>query len=160
MKISIIAAMTDNLLIGADNKLIWDLPADMQHFRNLTLGKPIIMGRKTYESIGRPLPGRINIVISRNKTLHYPGCEIYDSLNKALEAVQDAEEVMIIGGAEIYAQALPLADFMFLTFVHHKFQGDTYFPQWDIMQWQEIAREDFTADDKNPYAYSFVTLKK
>ena len=128
MQISIIVALADNRLIGGNNKLLWHLPADLQYFKSITLGKPIIMGRKTYESIGKPLPGRRNIVISRNKQFKCQVCEVYDSLSKALAALQDYAEVMIIGGAEIYQQALPIADKMYITIVHHAFTGDAYFP--------------------------------
>jgi dihydrofolate reductase len=160
MQISIIAALADDYLIGSNNKLPWQMPADLQHFKELTYGKPVIMGRKTYASIGKPLPGRRNIVISRNEALQCPGCEVYDSLAKALAAVQDSPEVMIIGGAEIYKQALPLADKMYLTFVHGTFIGDAYFPKWNPANWQEIERKDFAADAKNPYPYSFVILER
>jgi dihydrofolate reductase len=160
MQISIIAALADDYLIGSNNKLPWQMPADLKHFKELTLNKPVIMGRKTYASIGMPLPGRKNIVISRNKDLQCPGCEVYDSLAKALAAVQDCAEVMIIGGAEIYKQALPLADKMYLTFVHGTFIGDAYFPKWNPVNWQEIERKDFAADAKNPYPYSFVILER
>ncbi len=159
MQISIIAALTDDLLIGADNQMIWHLPSDLKHFKTLTLGKPILMGRKTYEAIGRPLPERRNVIISRQKDLQYEGCEVYDSLDKALGAVKDAPEIMIIGGGEIYKQALPKANTMYLTYVHHDFTGDTYFPEWDDEKWQEVERQDFDPDDKNRYSYSFVTLK-
>lgn len=160
MQISIIVALTDDLLIGGNNQLVWRLPADVQYFKRITLGKPIIMGRKTYESIGRPLPGRRNIVISRDKDLQLSGCEIYDSLDKTLAAVKDSPEVMIIGGAEIYKDALPITDIMYLTFIHHKFHGDTYFPPWNSDEWEEIEHRDCEPDEVNKYAYSFVTLRR
>lgn len=158
MKISIIVAVADDLLIGANNKLLWHLPADFAHFKKLTLGKSVVMGRKTFESIGKPLPNRRNIVISRNKNLKIPGCEIVNSLEAAIELLQNEMEIMILGGAQIYQLALPIADVMYLTFVHNKFKGDAYFPQWDQTKWQEVSREDHKADVDNIYDYSFVML--
>jgi len=160
MQISIIAAMTDERLIGVGNKLPWHLSADFRRFKAITMGKPIIMGRKTHESIGRPLPGRRNIVISHSKELRYEECEVYHSLHEAFEALKDCAEIMIIGGAEIYKQALPLANKMYLTFVHHHFEGDKYFPKWKAEEWQEIEHTDYAADEKNPYPYSFVVLER
>lgn len=160
MQISIIAAITDDRLIGVGNQLIWHLPADLKHFKTVTMGKPIIMGRKTHEAIGKPLPGRRNIVISRQKDFNSEGCEVFASLEAALIALQDYSEVMIIGGSEIYAAALPKADTMLLTLVHHAFTGDTYFPKWNARNWQEIEREDFEPDENNKYPYSFIVLKR
>ena len=160
MQISIVAALADDYLIGSNNKVPWQIPADLQHFKKLTYGKPIIMGRKTYASIGKPLPGRKNIVISRNKEFECAGCEVYDSLPKALAAAKDCAEVMVIGGTEIFKQALPLADKMYLTLVHDTFTGDTYFPKWNPDKWQEIERKDFAADEKNTYPYSFIILER
>jgi dihydrofolate reductase len=159
-KISIIAAIAANGIIGRNNSLVWHLPADLKHFQKLTLDKPIIMGRKTFEAIGKPLPGRRNIVISRDPLRNCPDCGFYASLNDALAAVNDYPEVMIIGGADIYQLALPIAEKMYLTLVHHKFDGDTCFPKWDQTEWEEIERQDFPADEKNNYAYSFVTLQR
>lgn len=160
MQISIIAGMTDDGLIGVDNKLPWHLSADLRRFKAITMGKPIIMGRKTHESIGKPLPGRRNIVISRDEDFRCAGCEVYHSLQEAFEALKDCAEVIIIGGAEIYKQALPLANKMYLTFVHHHFEGDKYFPKWNAKEWQEIEHADYAADEKNPYPYSFVVLER
>lgn len=160
MIISIIAAIAKNGVIGKDNKLIWHLPADLKHFRALTLGKPIIMGRKTYASIGRPLPDRRNIVISRQPAPNCSSCEYYPSLNEALTAVAAAPEIMIIGGAEIYKLALPYTHKMYLTYIHHYFEGDTHFPKWEKEQWEEIERTEFAPDKENPYTYSFVTLQR
>jgi dihydrofolate reductase len=160
MQISIIAALADNKVIGKDNKLPWHMSADLKHFKAITFGKPVIMGRKTYESLGKALPGRRNIVVTHNKTWQSTGCEIYHSLEAALQAVEDYAEVMILGGAEIYKQALPLADRMYLTFIHHDFVGDTYFPKWNADEWQEIEHVDYPADEKNPYPYSFVILQR
>ena len=160
MQISIIAALADNNVIGKANKLPWHMPADLKHFKAITLGKPVIMGRKTYEFLGKPLSERRNIVITRDKTWHAPGCEIYHSLEAALTAVTDYAEVMILGGAEIYQKALPLADRMYLTFIHQNFVGDTYFPNWKENEWQEIERGDYPADAENAYSYSFVILQR
>lgn len=158
--ISIIAALADNGAIGKDNKLLWHLPADFAHFKKNTLGKPIIMGRKTYASIGKPLPGRRNIIISHNPTFVAPGCEVYSSLTAALAAIIDAEEIMIIGGSSIYQQALPLVTKLYLTYVHHDFTADTYFPEFNKKEWKIIAAVDCAADEKNSYPYSFVTMVK
>jgi dihydrofolate reductase len=160
MQISIIAALTNNNVIGNNNKLPWHMPADLKHFKAITLGKPIIMGRKTYEAIGKALPGRRNIVITRDKNWRCSDCEIYHSLQEAFAAVKECAEVMVIGGAEIYKTALPLADKMYLTFIHHDFIGDTYFPDWNPDEWQEIEHADYPADEKNPYPYSFVVLQR
>ncbi len=156
--ISIIAALAQNQTIGINNRLPWHLPADLQHFKKLTLGKPIIMGRKTYESIGKPLPGRRNIVISRNPQFTAPGCEVVPSLEAALTLTDSVEEVMIIGGAQLIAETLPLADRLYLTLIHQDFEGDCFFPDWNPQQWQQINREDHPADAANPYAYSFITF--
>jgi dihydrofolate reductase len=160
MKMSIIAAIADNGIIGKNNKLIWHLPADLKHFRELTMGKPIIMGRKTFEAIGKPLPGRRNIVISQDPLRSCPNCDFYISFEAALNAVKDANEIMIIGGADIYKLALPFAQKMYLTLVHHNFDGDTYFPEWNKNEWEEIARQYFPADEQNNYAYSYVVLQR
>lgn len=156
MKISIIAAVANHNVIGHNNTLPWQMPADLQYFKKMTLNKPIIMGRKNYESIGRPLPQRHNIIITRNKEFIAEGCSVVHSLKDALSLVADAAEVMIIGGAEIYKMALPLADTLYLTFINADIEGDTFFPEWGPQQWQELSRESHAADAKNPYAYSFV----
>ncbi|KPJ67701.1 MAG: hypothetical protein AMJ43_03440 [Coxiella sp. DG_40] len=160
MQISIIAGMADDRLIGVDNRLPWHLSADLRRFKAITMGKPIVMGRKTHESIGKPLPGRRNIVISRDEDFKSAGCEVYHSLQEAFEALKESEEVMIIGGAEIYKQTLPLANKMYLTFIHHHFEGDKYFPKWNAEEWREVEHADYPADEKNPYPYSFVTLER
>lgn len=160
MQIAIIAALANNNVIGNNNKLPWHLPADLKHFKEITLGKPIIMGRKTYESIGKALPGRRNIVITRDVNWQCADCEIYHSLREVLSAVKECDEVMVIGGAEIYQEVLPLADKMYLTFIHYDFIGDTYFPNWNPDEWQEIEHADYPADEKNPYPYSFVVLQR
>ena len=158
MHIVIIAAMAENRVIGKDNSLPWRLPEDLRHFRRLTIGKPIVMGRRTYESLGKPLPGRRNIVVTADR--HYPadGCAVVHSLEQALEETADAPEVMIIGGATLYAQALPRACRMHLTLVHRAFSGDVSFPEFDPSEWREVEREDHEPDEQNPLSYSFTTL--
>ena len=160
MKLSLIAAMADNRVIGHENRLPWHLPADLQHFKAITLGKPVLMGRKTWESIGRPLPGRTNIVITRDTGYVAEGCVVAHSLEEAVRAAGEAAEVMVIGGAQLYRQALPLADTLYLTLVHAEIRGDTRFPAWQPGEWRETARIDHEADDRNPHAYSFITLER
>lgn len=160
MKISLIAAMADNGVIGIDNGLPWDLPADMKWFRRHTLGKPVLMGRKTFDSIGRPLPQRRNIVVSREAGLTLPGCEVVQSIDAALQLCADEAEVMVIGGASFYAQMLPLADRLYLTRVHAQVEGDAWFPDIDADQWREIERIDHPADAANAYSCSFVILAR
>lgn len=155
MQIIIIAALTDNYVIGINNKLPWHLPADLKHFHEITSGKPVIMGRKTYESIGKILPGRRNIILSHNKRFKCKECEVYDSFKKAFAALKNCQEVFIIGGAKLFKKALPLTEKMYLTFVHDNFEGDTYFPKWNTDEWQEIQRRDFKSDEKNNCADNY-----
>jgi len=159
MIISIIAAMDENNLIGNAGKLPWYLPADLAHFKAITLGKPIVMGRKTYDSIGKPLPERHNIIITRQKDLKIEGVTVVHSLEDAMRAAGEVEELMIIGGANLYKQALPLTNRLYITLVHTKATGDTYFPEWNPDEWEEASREDHKPDDKNKYPYSFITYK-
>lgn len=160
MKISIVVAMSTNGVIGRDNQLPWHLPADLQHFKKTTMGKPILMGRKTYESIGRPLPGRTNIVITRDADYAAEGCVVVYSIEAALQAAGEQDEIMIIGGAEFYRQILPLADTIYLTRIHEDFAGDTYFPELNPAEWHEVERTDWEADEKNSHRYSFVRLER
>jgi dihydrofolate reductase len=166
MRIAMIWAMASNGVIGRQNKLPWHLPNDLKYFKRLTSGKTVIMGRKTYESIGRPLPNRINIVITRAKDFHAEGIKVVNSLPAALELaaaetlISGAEEVIVIGGAEIYKLCLPLAERLYVTLVHADVDGDARFPEWDRQAYQEIGREDFSADGPNPYDYSFVVFDK
>jgi dihydrofolate reductase len=160
MLITIIAAMDRNRLIGEGNRLPWRLPADLRRFKALTMGKPIVMGRLTHESIGRALPGRRNIVLSRNPSFRAPGCEVAASLDDALELCADANELMIIGGAQLYAEALPRADRMHLTLLDASFRGDAWFPPYDRRQWRETSREDHDAGPDSPCPYSFVDLER
>jgi dihydrofolate reductase len=160
MKISIIVAMGDNRVIGNDNRLPWHLPADLKHFKATTMGKPIIMGRKTWESIGRPLPGRTNIVVTRDMHYTADGCSVVHSLDAALVAAAGHDEVMVIGGAEFYRQVLPEASTLYLTLIHDEFEGDVFFPALVTGEWREVGREDFDADENNPHAYSFLRLER
>jgi dihydrofolate reductase len=161
MKISMIAAMANDRIIGLDNKMPWHLPADLKFFKRVTLGKPVIMGRKTYQSIGRPLPGRKNIVITRDINLKIEGVECVQTLEQATSVVGDVDEVMIIGGATIYEQFLAQTDRLYLTFIDLKTKGDTQFPDYkEIAQWFEIERESHLKDEKNVHNYEFVTLDR
>jgi dihydrofolate reductase len=160
MIISIIAAVADNMVIGNKNSLPWNLPADMEYFKKATLGKTIIMGAKTFESIGKVLPNRKNIILSYDKSYKAEGCVIVTSIEQALKEVKEDEEVMIAGGASVYKQFLPLANRLYLTFIHHDFEGDAYFPEFDINQWKEIKRIDNQPDEKNLYSYSFVIFER
>ncbi|WP_117235788.1 type 3 dihydrofolate reductase [Vibrio maerlii] len=159
MIISMIAAMANNRIIGKDNQMPWHLPADFAWFKRCTMGKPVVMGRKTYESIGRPLPGRTNIVISRDASLKIEGVVTVTSIEEALKAAGNVEEVMIIGGGSIYESCLPLADKLYLTFIQAEVDGDTQFPSWGEA-YQESYSEAFTANEKNQYDMRFVVLEK
>lgn len=156
--ISIIAAMTENRVIGRDGGMPWHLPADLKRFKALTLGKPILMGRRTWESLPGILPGRRHLVISRQPGFEAPGAETADSLEAAIMLAGDVDEIMIIGGAQIYRQALPLATRMHLTLIHTDLAGDAFFPKYGSGDWQELAREHRDADEKNPFELSFVSL--
>lgn len=159
--ISIIAAMGRNRELGLDNKLLWHLPVDMKFFRQTTMGKPILVGRKTYESFGgKPLPGRNNIVITKDKNYQSEGAVIVHSIDQALQEASDADEIMIIGGASFYEQTLPLADRLYLTYVDADFEADSWFPEFDIHEWKETSRQINKADDKNPFDCSFMVYDK
>ncbi len=158
--IIIIAAIAQNNALGKDNQLIWHLPADLKRFKKVTSGHHVIMGRKTYESLGKPLPNRTNIIISRNKNFIAEGCIVKNSLEDAIESAKKDSTPFILGGAEIYKQALEFADILDLTFVHHDFEADAFFPEIDPDIWAETSRQDFKADEKNKYDYSFVTYKR
>ncbi len=158
--ISIIAAMARQRVIGLHNRLPWRLPADLSHFRRTTLGHAVIMGRKNYESIGRPLPQRLNIVLSSDPDYRAPGCRVVRSLAEALNAAGDDLEIFIIGGAQVYAQALPLAARMYLTLIDAEFEGDTWFPEYEEREWQEITRTEHAPDKDNPFPFSFLTLQR
>lgn len=159
--ISLIAAMADDRAIGIENRLPWKLPADMKWFRRHTLGKPVVMGRKTFESFGgRPLPERTNIVITRDKNYRAEGAVVVHSIDEAISAAGDVEEVMIIGGESFYGQMLPQADRFYITLVHGSFEADAWFPEFDWDEWKEVEREEHPADEKNAWACSFITLER
>jgi len=158
--LTIIAAVAKNNALGKDNKLIWHLPADLKRFKNVTLGHHVIMGRKTFESLGKPLPNRINIIITRDSNYTAEGCIVTNSLTQALDAAKDDTDPFILGGAEIYKQALEFADVLDLTIVHHEFDADVFFPEIDLTVWKETSRKSFKADDKNKYDYSFVKYSR
>jgi len=160
MKISIIVAMDRKGVIGLEGDLPWRLSADLIHFKEITMGKPLIMGRKTHESIGRPLPGRKNIVVTHSQAFKANGCVVVNSLDDAYQAAGDVDEVMIMGGSGIYDQSLAQADRVYLTEVHADVKGDVYFPEFDKGEWKELEREEYTADEKNEFDYSFVVLER
>ena len=159
MKISICVAMDKNRVIGHENKMPWHLSADLKKFKKITMGKPILMGRKTFESIGRPLPGRDNVIISRNPGYQQQGCQVYNSIEAAISVCKDNAEVMIIGGASFYQAMLPKASYIYLTQIHESFEGDTFFPEIDRAQWNEVKRLDVTDDPTVNFNYSFITLE-
>jgi dihydrofolate reductase len=158
--ISLIAAVADNGVIGLDNRLPWRLPADLRHFKTLTLGKPIVMGRKTWESLPGMLPQRRHIVVTSNPGYEAVGCDVVHSLEQALVAAGDTPEVMIIGGARLYQQALPHARRMYLTLVHAQVAGNVFFPAYDAQLWTERERVEHRADAENPYPYTFLMLER
>jgi len=157
--ISMIWAMGKDNALGCKNRMPWYLPADFAYFKKVTLGKPVIMGRKTFESIGKPLPGRKNIIITRNQEFKCEGCTVVDSIEKAKEYSVDVE-AFVIGGAEIYKAFLPWADKLYVTLIDEKFEADVYFPQIDYSQWELISSEPGPKDDKNPYDYKFLVYKR
>ena len=160
--ITIIAAIATNNALGKDNDLIWHLPADLKRFKKVTSGHHILMGRKTYESIGKPLPNRTTVIITRNKEYKALGCIVVDSIEKAIAVAKEDPQVFIIGGAQIYKQAMTskLVDQLDITQVHHAFEADVYFPEIDTADWSQVDKEDFKADAKNKYDFSFLRYKK
>jgi dihydrofolate reductase len=159
--IALIAAVARNRAIGKDNALLWRLSEDLQFFKRTTMGCPVIMGRKTYDSIGRPLPGRRNIVITRNAEWSAPGVEAAPSLQAALSMLgEDTAKAFVIGGAQIYAEALPLVDEVVLTEIDHDFDADAFFPEWDKSAFIEVVREPHHAPAPNDFAYAFVTYRR
>lgn len=157
--ISIIVAIAENGIIGDKNALLWNIKEDMRRFRTTTTGHPVIMGRKTFESIGRPLPKRTNVVITRGDNT-FEGCEVAHSLEEAVAIFPKEEEIFIIGGAQIYAQALPIADRLYLTIVHRDYEGDTAFPKFDMAEWREISREEFERGEEYDGAFTFIDLER
>jgi dihydrofolate reductase len=160
--ITIIAAISKNNALGKDNDLIWHLPADLKRFKKITSGHYILMGRNTFESIGKPLPNRTTIIITRNHNYFKEGCLIANSLEQAIELTNNAPNVFIIGGAQIYRETIAkeLADKLDITIVHQEFDADVFFPEIDLTIWKEVAREDFNADEKNKYDFSFISFVK
>lgn len=152
--------MAENRVIGRDNTLPWQLPADLKHFRRITMGHTIIMGRKSYQSIGRPLPGRTNVVVTRVRDFVAPGCIVAHSVEEALEAARTDAEPFVIGGAELYAQTLAKAQRLYITLVHAEISGEIRFPmlQWD--EWRELSRDRHNPDAQHAHPYSFVTLER
>ncbi|HEY8931196.1 MAG TPA: dihydrofolate reductase [Mucilaginibacter sp.] len=159
MTTTIVVAISENHAIGKDNKLLWYLPKDLRHFKEITSGHTIIMGRKTYESVGKPLPNRRNIIITR-QNITIEGCEVVNSIEAALELCEDEIEVFIVGGAEIYKQSMHLTDRIYLTIVHETFDADSFFPEIDTRIWKEVHHEDHQPDEKNSLPFSFITLER
>ncbi|MFY7671979.1 dihydrofolate reductase [Tenacibaculum sp. MEBiC06402] len=160
--ITIIAAIGKNNELGKNNDLIWHLPADLKRFKKVTSGHHILMGRNTFESIGKPLPNRTTIIITRNDNYFKDGCLIASSIEEAIELAKNDDEIFIIGGAQVYKQAIEnnSVQKLDITIVHENFDADVFFPEIDKTIWKEVAREDFTADEKNKYDYSFVTYER
>lgn len=160
MQLSIIVAMDRNRVIGRGDTLPWHISSDLKNFKKITMGNPIIMGRKTHESIGRPLPGRENIILTRDKNYSSEGCTVLHSMDEIFEHCKDVDEVMITGGSEIYKLSLEKATRLYLTEVHTEIEGDTFFPEFDRNEWKELSREDHSSDEKNEFDYSFVLLER
>lgn len=166
MKIAMIAAVAENNAIGINNKMPWYLPGDLRYFKAVTMGKPIIMGRKTFDSLHKPLPGRTNIVITRDQDWQHEGVKVVHSLNEALVLAEDIafingnDEIMVIGGAQIYAQALDKADRLYLTRVYQGFEGDAFFPEIEESEWIETARQDRQSEDEDPLTFSYLVLDR
>lgn len=166
LELSIVCALAQNRVIGRDNKLPWRLPADLAYFKKLTLGHPVIMGRKTFASIGRPLPQRTNIVVTGQRSWNATGVTVVNSLDEALDAAAQAaqalgvHEMMLIGGASLYEQALPLVHRLYLTEVQAEIAGDAFFPEWNRSQWVERSRQSYSADGENTFDYAFVVYER
>ncbi|ADN77565.1 dihydrofolate reductase [Ferrimonas balearica DSM 9799] len=160
MRIALIACMARNRVIGKDNQMPWHLPADLKHFKAVTLGKPVVMGRRTFESIGRPLPGRHNIVITRQADYAREGVTVVASIEAAIAAAGAVEELMIIGGGELYAAMLPRADRLYITDVDLDVEGDTHFPDYQALGWDEVERTVYQPDERNLYTLTFRTLDR
>ena len=159
-RINLIVAMANNRTIGLDNQMPWHLPADLKHFKAITLNHPVIMGRKTYQSIGKALPGRHNIVVSRDPDFKLADADVVNDLQQAVNCCAEVSDIMIIGGANIYQQMLPLASRLYLTFIDLDVKGDSFFPDWQGLGFRQTASEQHQADEKNTYPYRFVTLEK
>jgi len=159
MTISIIVAISENHAIGKNNQLLWHMPADLKHFKDITAGHSIIMGRKTFDSVGKPLPKRRNIVVTR-QDITIPGCEVVKSIDEGIALCEGEDEVFIGGGSEIYKQAMSKTNRIYLTIIHKTYDADTFFPEIDYSEWKETKREDFQPDEKNKVPYSFITLER
>lgn len=157
--VSVIVAVAENGVIGDRNTLLWHISEDLRHFKSVTTGHPVVMGRKTFESLGRPLPNRVNVVVSR-QDIGLEGCRVVHSLDEALALFTSDEETFVIGGAQIYAQAMPRADRFYLTRVHHAYEGDTSFPQWDVREWRLISSEHFDRGEKYPYPFDIECYER
>jgi dihydrofolate reductase len=161
MKISLIVAMASNRAIGLNNQMPWHLSTDLKRFKQITMGHPIIMGRKTFEAIGKPLPGRTNIIVSRKLSYQQAGCVVVDSIDAAIiHGCRLDEEVFVIGGAMLYAEILPIADNLYVTLINQEFEGDTFFPSYNPSEWSEVDREDVTDDSTVGFSYSFTKWQK
>ena len=160
VKLSLIVATSENDVIGNKNSLPWHLPADLLHFKKITMGHPVLMGRKTFESIGKPLTGRTNIIITRQEGYEKPGCITAQSIDEAINLCMEEDEVFIIGGADIIAQSLDRVEKVYLTRIHEAFDGDTFLPPFLPARWKESRREDRGPDEKNDYAFSFIELER
>ncbi len=158
--VSIIVALSENNVVGVRNELPWKLSADLKRLKSLTMGHHIIMGRKTWESLGRPLPGRVNVVITHDRHYKAEGAIVVNSLNEAIQVASDDTEAFVFGGGIIFREALPLVRRIYMTKVHATIEGDTHFPVLNMNEWKETSREEFKADEKNQYDYSFVTLER
>ncbi|QED48322.1 dihydrofolate reductase [Cytobacillus dafuensis] len=159
--ISLIWAMDENRVIGRNNELPWHIPEDLKFFKRTTMGQPIAMGRKTWDSLGRPLPGRDNIVVTRNPSFSYEGCTVLNSIEELMEfSNQRDDEIFVIGGAEIFKLVLPFTDRLYLTRIYHRFEGDTYFPEINFSEWELISKEKGLKDEKNPFDYEFEIYKR
>lgn len=160
MKISIIVAMASNRVIGFNNQLPWHLSADLKKFKQITMGSPILMGRKTYESIGRPLPGRANLIISRNPNYQQAGCQVFTDIDQALASCSNNDEIFVIGGASFYQTMLSRADTLYITEINQAFEGDTYFPEINDQDWIELERQEISNDASVSFSYNFVKLQR
>jgi len=160
MILSIIVALAENNVVGINNKLPWYLPADLKRLKLITMGHHLVMGRRTYESLGRPLPGRTSVIITHNKDYKAEGSIVVSSIKEALEVVKNDSEPFIFGGGEIFREALPMVKRIYMTKIHHDFNGDTFFSELNEKEWKEVSREDYQPDEKNKYSYSFITLER
>lgn len=159
MIVTDVVAIAENHAIGKNNQLLWHLPNDLKHFKTITSGHTVIMGRKTFDSVGKPLPKRRNIIVTR-QDLAIDGCEVVNSVEAALALCKNEDEVFIVGGAEIYKQSLHLVNRIYLTIVHQSFDADSFFPEINVDEWKETAHENFPADEKHSIPYSFITLER